>query len=88
MLSLIDELSKKHADNDTQQEVKKIASGGNKLGLLVNERFVNIPAKISDPLFSSLLDEVNRMSKKNSSYQFDYYIMICKLHKPKDGNGN
>lgn len=87
LVNLIKELTQKHGDSKTQVEISKILSGSTKLGLLLNERFVNIPAKISDPLFTSLISELDRMVKKDSSYKFDYYIMICKLHKPKGNKG-
>lgn len=86
-MSLLSELSKKHADSTTQNEINNILNSSKKLGLLLNERFVNIPAKISDPLFTSLASEIDRISKKDPSYKFDYYIMICKLHKPKGNKG-
>lgn len=86
MLSLIQDLSKKHADVQSQKQIERILNS-TKLGLLINERFVNIPAKISDPLLSSLMTEIDRMQKKDPSYAFQYFIMICKLHKPKDGKG-
>lgn len=49
----------------------------------MNERFVNIPAKIADPLLTSLQGEIHKISKKDPSYNFDYLIMICKTHKQK-----
>ncbi|GJQ71675.1 hypothetical protein Trydic_g11370 [Trypoxylus dichotomus] len=86
LFSLVDDLCKKHADTEIQNKISTILSS-TKLGLLVNERFVNIPAKISDPLLTSLVEEINRMKKKNPSYTFEYLIMICKLHKPKGDKG-
>lgn len=86
LLALLDEMCKKHAKKPVQDEIFKLLNKS-KVGLLINERIVNIPAKISDPLLTSLNDEITRMAKKNPSYDFDYYIMICKLHKPKGTEG-
>jgi len=83
LINLLFELSKEHADNSVQAEISNLFVSGKKVGLLINERFVNIPAKISDPLFSSLLGEIERMKIKKPEYDFDYLIMICKLHKAK-----
>lgn len=55
------------------------------MGLLINERFVNIPLKISDPLLTSLNDELYNIKKKDKSYEFDYFLMVCKMYKPKSG---
>lgn len=84
--TLVNELAKEHATNEVQAEINKILSSS-KLGLLINERFINIPPKISDPLLTSLNDELHRIKKKDPSYDFDYLIMVCKKYKPKGNNG-
>lgn len=79
---------KEHADKDTQEGINKIINSNRSLGFLINERFINIPAKISVPLLNSLHDEIERITKKDNSYAFDYYIMICKTTRPKENSGN
>lgn len=39
-------------------------------------------------MLNSLSDELNRMIKKDKSYDFDYYVLICKTSRPKENNGN
>ncbi|XP_072386994.1 protein BCCIP homolog isoform X1 [Diabrotica undecimpunctata] len=82
--SLLEELSKKHADESIQTEIRKIVTEHSRLGFLVNERFVNIPAQISVPMLNTLSEEVDRMKKKDPSYDFEYYVMICKTCRSKD----
>ncbi|KAJ8968057.1 hypothetical protein NQ314_002496 [Rhamnusium bicolor] len=84
LYSLLDEISLKHADSVTQDGIKKILSQSKRLGFLVNERFVNIPAKISVVMLNSIYEEIERMKKKDGSYNFEYYIMICKTCRPKE----
>lgn len=79
-------MSVKHTDSVTTENIKKLLKES-KLGFLINERFVNIPAKISAVMLNSLYDEIERMKKKDSSYNFDYYIMISKTCRPKDNKG-
>lgn len=79
---LLDDLATEHA-KDSQQELKQILQPGRKLGLLINERFLNIPAKISSVMLSSLYDELQKIKKKDKSYEFDYFILIAKTSKPK-----
>lgn len=79
---------KEHADKKTQDDVKKILSMDQNIGFLINERFINIPAKISVPLLNSLYEEVERIKKKEKSYNFEYYIMICKTTRPKENSGD
>ncbi|ENN75390.1 hypothetical protein HUJ04_001623 [Dendroctonus ponderosae] len=81
--SILDQLIAKHASDEVQQGFKKILHGRNKLGFLINERFVNIPSKISAAMFNSLYDELQRIQKKDKSYAFDYLVFICKTSKPK-----
>lgn len=88
MYQLVSEELKKNANNDTQNKFNQILNSSNKIGLLINERFVNIPSKISHPMLNSLHDEINRMKKKNDSYNFDYYLMISKIWKEKGSNDN
>ncbi|CAH1100751.1 unnamed protein product [Psylliodes chrysocephalus] len=82
--SLLEELSKKHADEEIQKSITKIVNETKRLGFLINERFVNIPAQISVPLLNSLNDEIDRIKKKDPSYDFEYFIMISKICKTKD----
>ncbi|XP_057668893.1 protein BCCIP homolog [Diorhabda carinulata] len=81
--SLLEELGQKHADESVQNTIKNIVTQ-HRIGFLINERFVNIPAQISLPLFTSLSDEVDRMAKKYPYYDFEYYILICKTCRSKD----
>lgn len=81
----MNEYVQKFANKETQELFKEKLTSGEKIGLLINERFVNIPLKIADPLLTSLDDELNKIKKKEKSYEFDYFLMICKMYKPKSG---
>ncbi|KAF5307080.1 hypothetical protein FQR65_LT07139 [Abscondita terminalis] len=79
---------KKDSDEEIKRKIDTILEKSKKLGLLINERFINLPPKISDPLFSSLQTEISRMEKRDPSYKFDYLVLICKIYKPKDQKSN
>lgn len=82
LFAILKDITEKFAERETQEKMDSIINDGNKrIGLLVNERFLNIPPKIADPLMNSLLTELDRFSKKNDAYKFDYFIMICKTYK-------
>ena len=54
--------------------------------LVINERFINLPAKLSLPCYQQLVTDVkkhNSSEGSNKSYKFDNVIMVCKLHKEK-----
>lgn len=76
----------KCCNQETKTTFKNKLLNGDRIGLLINERFLNIPVKIADPLLTSLSDEINKVKQNDKSYDFDYFLMICKLHKPKSGS--
>merc|ERR1712168_401603 len=52
-------------------------------GWLLNERFVNIPAQISLPLYDSLRDEMHSACAKGQKFKFDYFLLMSKALKEK-----
>lgn len=83
---LVEDLANKHASDYDKQQILRILTESQRLGLIINERFVNIPAKISSVMLKSLYDEIDRKKKKDNSYDFDNFILICKTSKPKGAN--
>uniref|UniRef100_A0A2S2PID7 Protein BCCIP n=1 Tax=Schizaphis graminum TaxID=13262 RepID=A0A2S2PID7_SCHGA len=78
------DLSNQHSDSDTTRFINKLLSDNSKqVGLLINERYVNIPPPISVPLFHAIRKELFNLKSKNPLYNFDYLIMISKLYKMK-----
>lgn len=61
------DLSNQHSDSETTLFVNQLLSDDEKqVGLLINERYVNIPPAISVPLFQAL------------RYYYIYYLIINK----------
>lgn len=56
------------------------------VGLLVNERFINIPPQIAVPMLESLQKEVQRAANKREGFRFDHYVMIVKLYQNEKKN--
>ncbi|XP_011874993.1 PREDICTED: protein BCCIP homolog [Vollenhovia emeryi] len=81
---LLKQLAEEHATDAVNTMIKNVLENDSaQLGLLINERFVNIPAKISVPLLENLISELKRANSKNMPFNFSYYILICKLYKTK-----
>lgn len=79
------QLADEHATDAVNTMIKNVLENDSaQLGLLINERFVNIPAKISVPLLENLISELKRAVSKNMPFNFSYYILICKLYKTED----
>ncbi|TGZ47395.1 protein BCCIP homolog isoform X2 [Temnothorax curvispinosus] len=82
---LLKQLADEHATDAVNTLIKNVLENDSaQLGLLINERFVNIPAKISVPLLENLISELKRATSKNMPFNFSYYILICKLYKTED----
>ncbi|XP_055587781.1 protein BCCIP homolog [Uranotaenia lowii] len=85
---MIFEKAEKYATETVLQQFKDALQGGAKsTALLLNERFVNIPAAVSVPMFENLLVEVDRACAKGMPYKFDYYLMFVKYYQ-KAASGN
>ncbi|XP_053979873.1 protein BCCIP homolog [Hylaeus anthracinus] len=82
---LLRQLANEHATDATNTMIKHVLENDSEaLGLLINERFVNIPARISVPLLESLTSEIKRANSKKMPFNFSYYVLICKLYKTED----
>lgn len=76
------EQTAKGNDRQVLQYVTDLLSG--RVGFLVNERFINIPAQITVPLFETLVTEMRKARDRSLPYDFQHYVMICKLYKTKN----
>ncbi|XP_076245230.1 protein BCCIP homolog [Calliopsis andreniformis] len=82
---LLKQLASEHANDATNNMIKHVLENDSEpLGLLINERFVNIPAQISVPLLENLVSEIKRANSKRMPFNFSYYVLICKLYKTED----
>lgn len=63
-----------------------LTNGERTTGLLINERYINIPSQISVPMLENLCKEIKRAADKNMPYNFTYLVMILKFHRmPANG---
>lgn len=80
--SLLLDLCSEHATDQTNTLIRSLLSDDSQsIGLLINERIINIPAQISVPLLESLSKEIKNACRKKMPYDFTYFILICKLYK-------
>lgn len=85
--ALLNELAEEHADDRIKAFVSKILSNdAENVGLIINERFINIPPQISVPLLQGLSKEIQSAKDKKMPYDFQYYILISKLHKTDENS--
>ncbi|KAK1127578.1 hypothetical protein K0M31_004109 [Melipona bicolor] len=79
---LLRQMANEHATDAANTMIKHVLENDAEvLGLLINERFVNIPAQISVPLLENLISDIKRANTKKMPFNFSYYVLICKLYK-------
>uniref|UniRef100_A0A336LRV7 CSON002375 protein n=1 Tax=Culicoides sonorensis TaxID=179676 RepID=A0A336LRV7_CULSO len=78
------------AENNANHDVLlsfKNALQNESVGLLINERYVNIPPQITLPLFQSLKSEITVAISKKKPFDFKSIILISKFYRKEDSNG-
>jgi len=80
------EQTAKGGDRQVLQYVTELLNRN--VGFLINERFINIPAQITVPLWETLVTEMRKARDRNLPFEFGHYIMICKLYKSKTEASN
>ena len=69
-------------------EIHQILSSST-YAVVLNERMVNLPVKISVPTYKQLIADWKELEsdiKMKSKYNFKYVVMICKILKYQDAN--
>jgi len=66
---------------DKSQNLETVLEKNN-IGFIINERFINVPPQIAAPFHKSLLTEVNDAISEDSSFNFDYLLLMSKTLRP------
>jgi len=51
------------------------------VGILLNERLINMPPQVVPPMFRMLLEEIQWAIEDKEPYEFAYYMIISKLYR-------
>ncbi|XP_071793824.1 BRCA2 and CDKN1A-interacting protein-like [Asterias amurensis] len=80
--SLLDERCSKCGSAAEREELLRIIDDPkHSVGLLLNERFINIPPQLAPPLHKSLQKDLELASRKNPKFKLDYFLLICKSYR-------
>jgi len=71
------------AENGAASKLEELFSEG-RLGLLISERFVNIPPKIAVPMLKSVYGDWQKMPRSNKTFDFSHLVLICKQYQGAD----
>ncbi|KAI9188524.1 p21-C-terminal region-binding protein-domain-containing protein [Polychytrium aggregatum] len=58
-----------------------LESSDHHIGLLINERLINMPHQVVPAMLKMLLQEVDKAIQESKPFKFEYYIMISKTYK-------
>lgn len=72
--------------DDKQTFANALNDDTKQVGLLINERFINIPAQIAVPLLENLQKEIQAAATKKQKYRFDWYVMMVKFNRKNGGS--
>ncbi len=72
----------------TQQHAEPAASvaGAPHVGLVLSERLINMPAEISPPLYTMLIDELDAAVEDGEPYAFTHYLVLSKVYQEVPSN--
>ncbi|KAL1473758.1 hypothetical protein MTO96_038485 [Rhipicephalus appendiculatus] len=59
---------------------------GYQIGLVISERFVNIPPRIALPLYDALARDVEAAKAAGKKYDFTHLLVICKQYKVSEND--
>lgn len=55
-----------------------------KTGLIISERFINMPVEVIPPMYKMLLQEMEKAQDAHENYEFDYFLIISRVYQLVD----
>jgi len=72
-----------HYKTEPSRMSKILSDPSKQIGLLINERFINIPPQITLPSFESLKADLEKAVRKKRKFDFTHFILISKTYRAK-----
>lgn len=51
-----------------------------RIGLILTERFINLPVELTPPMYTMLLEEISWALSENEPYDFTHYLILSKTY--------
>lgn len=79
---LISYLLSKANDAESSKQLSTLLSPDSQaqVGLILTERFINMPHQIVPPMYNMILEEIEWAIKDKEPYQFSHYLVISKTY--------
>lgn len=69
----------KCTDLKLKEELKEVFENG-KLGIVINERVLNMPSEVAPQLHQNLFEEINEAIKEDSCTFFKHYLFLTRVY--------
>jgi len=75
-------LRQKSSTQPSLQQLSRLFSDASEaqVGLILTERFVNMPSEIVPPMYKMLLEEIEWAIEDKEPYQFTHYLIVSKAY--------
>ncbi|RAH46408.1 protein-transporting protein BCP1 [Aspergillus brunneoviolaceus CBS 621.78] len=79
--SLTHYLHQKASTNAALSPLVPLLSGSHKIGLLLTERLINMPAEVVPPMYTMLQQEIAHAVADNEPFDFSHYLLLSKTYE-------
>ncbi|OWP06439.1 hypothetical protein B2J93_9212 [Marssonina coronariae] len=73
-------LVEKSRSNPALLPLGSLLASSSQVGLVLAERLINVPAEISPPMYSMLIDEIEAAVEDKEPYDFSHYLILSKTY--------
>jgi protein BCP1 len=82
VLKIVDYLKRKAASNLSLSTLSELLSQSALLpiGLILTERLINVPAEVTPPMYTMLLEEIQWALEEKEPYTFSHYLILSKTY--------
>lgn len=73
-------LVEKSNSSATLAQLGSLLTSSSRVGLILAERLINVPAEISPPMYTMLIDEIEAAVEDKEPYEFTHYLILSKTY--------
>lgn len=73
-------LVEKSKANPSLSTLGPLLTSSSQVGLVLAERLINVPAEISPPMYTMLIDEIEAAVEDKEPYEFTHYLILSKTY--------
>ncbi|KAL2070744.1 hypothetical protein VTL71DRAFT_13770 [Oculimacula yallundae] len=77
---LTDYILEKSKSNPSLAPLGGLLTSSSQVGLVLGERLINVPAEISPPMYTMLIDEIEAAVEDKEPYDFTHYLILSKTY--------